>query len=517
MHSSENFQRRVPEEKGPFGKSNRRRGFSRSRTAPPSRKEDLVKVENLKDIDDIFTKYKANLSEGQQSKVITNASGDVVVGGGGGGGGVTSSNNGSNEKSSQHTASLAEPTEVVLYGYGADVQYAAIEFYERVSGGHVYEDYDRFPPTSRYSLNLSHTQASLSASLSGAPTTTAAGFGSSSPSSFNRTSQSPAYRNNLLGSRSNSSNNAVLSESVLRKKNAYVGGTHWIKVTFDSPRAAEAACRCSPHVICGYLVHAQLFRGSLLPADAAIPAAANASGMMGDGLTASPNRSDGTGTTRTTSTLSGDTLRQQEHLQQDGSPSSSTATSATATGPRPGQGQDVTMTDAAPSGQARPGNRYNNDNISYPSLAADAPASNLRQAWSSGAATATNIRNQSTPQSSSSAKQGQAKPRSLRIQGAKPAVLLPADQALLPVIPRWQRTLAKIPLASLLVDTSGHHGAGALIAGSGSGSGSEVIGSQVPRRESDGAFDWENASLYWKGWWMVDRVFGSDFCGIEES
>ncbi|KAG9557040.1 hypothetical protein KCV04_g19128, partial [Aureobasidium melanogenum] len=33
--------RREPEEKGPFGRSVRRRGFSRSKTATPARKEDV--------------------------------------------------------------------------------------------------------------------------------------------------------------------------------------------------------------------------------------------------------------------------------------------------------------------------------------------------------------------------------------------------------------------------------------------------------------------------------------------
>lgn len=124
-------------------------------------------------------------------------------------------------------ASAKEATEVILYGFGPESQWAAIEYYERISNGIVYEDYDRHPPHQRYDHSLTHSRAKLS--------------------------------------------QRTLSQSALRKRNAYRGGDHWIKVTFDSPEAADLACHCSPHPIHGFLVYAEPFRGSGPPRDAPIP------------------------------------------------------------------------------------------------------------------------------------------------------------------------------------------------------------------------------------------------------
>ena len=119
----------------------------------------------------------------------------------------------------------------MLYGFGNDVQWAAIDYYEKVSGGIIYEDYDRQPPTAKFNLALSANRAN-----------------------FART----------------------LPCSSLHKINAYVGGEHWIKVTFDSPEAAERACHYSPHNIQGFTVFAERYRGTGPNADKAMRASAGA-------------------------------------------------------------------------------------------------------------------------------------------------------------------------------------------------------------------------------------------------
>lgn len=119
-----------------------------------------------------------------------------------------------------------EPTEVILFGFGLDSQWAALEYYERVSGGCIYEDYDRHPPHQRYDQSMSFSRAKMQRSL---------------------------------------------SQAALKKRNAYRGGEHWIKVTFDSPEAADLACHCSPHPVHGYLVYAEPYRGTGPPEDAPIP------------------------------------------------------------------------------------------------------------------------------------------------------------------------------------------------------------------------------------------------------
>jgi len=81
-----------------------------------------------------------------------------------------------------------------------------------------------------------------------------------------------------------------------------------------------------------------------------------------------------------------------------------------------------------------------------------------------------------------------------RIKGAKRAVLLPAEKALLPATTNWQR-FAHLPVLNLFI-----------------GGGGDPIGHQVPRKE-DGAFDWDNASLYWRFWWWFDSICHTDYLG----
>ena len=107
-----------------------------------------------------------------------------------------------------------EPTQVFLYGFSPGKQYAAIDFYENVSGGIICEDYDRKAPNLR----------------------------------FPDTYSTPAPGRTL-----------TKAERALAAQ--YKGGECWVKVTFDSAEAAERALYNSPHRIEGYWVYAQEFRG----------------------------------------------------------------------------------------------------------------------------------------------------------------------------------------------------------------------------------------------------------------
>jgi hypothetical protein len=193
-------QRRVPEERGPFGRPTTRRGASRSKTfTPVGKKEDKDAVENWRAIDDVFNKAKQE-------------SGTVQVGNGTG---------------PQAAAPSGVPSEVILYGFPEPYQYSAVEFFERVSGGIIYEDYDRLPPNTRFNLTLSRSEGA-------------------------RTGKIPA--------------------DALRKVNRYHGGEHWIKVTFDSAEAADRACYYSPHTLHGHIIYAERYRGEGPVRDEAIPA-----------------------------------------------------------------------------------------------------------------------------------------------------------------------------------------------------------------------------------------------------
>jgi len=123
-------------------------------------------------------------------------------------------------------AGEGEATEVLLYGFGPDLQYSALDFYERVSGGYILEDYTR------------------------------------------QSTSSPFNTQTLRQNRGSMS----LSRAALRKKNTFAGGEHWIKVTFSTRSAAELACARSPHIVRGYLVYAEPWAGRGPGRDAAISA-----------------------------------------------------------------------------------------------------------------------------------------------------------------------------------------------------------------------------------------------------
>ncbi len=147
----------------------------------------------------------------------------------------------SSQQQQQNTAFLHKhkPTEVILRGYrSADFQYAAIHHYEQIAG-RICEDYPREPPVGSRRYR---------SSLRGAAALSAATIESNGQSAL-----TPAER-----------------QAVMQR---VAGGEHWVKVTFESAQAADAALYASPQSILGYLVAAELYRGVPVSAaeDVAVP------------------------------------------------------------------------------------------------------------------------------------------------------------------------------------------------------------------------------------------------------
>jgi len=303
-----------------------------------------------------------------------------------------------------------EATEVIFYGYGRDHEWAAIDFYERVSGGSILEDYDRHPPHQRYDASLSLSRAASQRSL---------------------------------------------SKAALKKRNTYNGGGHWIKVTFDSPEAADLACDRSPHTLHGYLVYAEPYRGVGPPNDAAIPCTNAGAQVDSQSL---PN-------TFSTTTIS-------RNQSADTPESSQTASSATAGI----QDAPIPMRDLRQAIYRAPG-AFSTASSSMPNLA---PGSR--------AMTSTTSSNDAL------SRQSPEKQRPLRIRGATRAVLKPADQALMPAQQKYSGWLAVL----VWIFASGKNEASA----------------QIPRLP-DGKVDWEHAGFYWQFFGFLDTWFGSDFCGLK--
>lgn len=205
-HPSARGQKRHVEEKGPFGKSTRRKGSSRTRTTTPAKKENPTL-----DGFDRALKYDAQLAAEQQA---ANATARAQVDGN-----LVSRNTPSHTK---------EPTQIMIYGYTPSRCYAAIDLYEKVSGGMICEDYPREPPSE---LQKYQTPLSTSWSVHSRP----------------RTRQEMALANK------------------------YAGGNCWIKLTCDSAEAAARAVELSPRQVYGHWVYAELYNGKAPENDQPIP------------------------------------------------------------------------------------------------------------------------------------------------------------------------------------------------------------------------------------------------------
>lgn len=283
-HPNARHQKRHIEEKGPFGKSMRRRGSSRgTRTATPSKKENPT-LDGFEAAlkNDILMKATTEAQEPPSTSMRLQHEGSTP---------------------SHLMSSRKEPAEVMLLGFSTPAQWAAIQFYEKVSNGRICEDYSRDPPVDCRRI----------------------------PNSFNAAA-------------SVRTQNLTQKEAILARN--YAGGDSWIKVTFDSVEAAERAVYNSPHMINGYWVYALPYKGVKPPVDKpflerdeaieqglllAQKRAQRSSQTLGPSFAQNNNMHS-----RANATLPRSFTVQADHQQPQAEPttqSSSTATSATATAP----------------------------------------------------------------------------------------------------------------------------------------------------------------------------------------
>ncbi len=197
-HPNARHQKRPPpEEKGPFGKSMRRKGSSRgTRTVTPAKKENPA-------LDGFERALKHDMQkETEEQQTNRNAK-------------ASNTDEGLSRRTQPEEQ---EPTQVYFHGYGENTQWAVIDFYEKVSFGMICEDYERQPPAERRKYpNFS----------------SAAGHVHPRP----------------------------LTKAEIMASRKYAGGKCWIKVTFDSVATADKAISHSPHLIQGHWVYAQLYQG----------------------------------------------------------------------------------------------------------------------------------------------------------------------------------------------------------------------------------------------------------------
>lgn len=210
-HEGTTRTRRSIAETGSFGKSTRR---SRSKTGTPARGRENP---TLAAADKLFYDWVANQSSANPPSTSNQRKSNAGAASGA-----------QEDAVPQRAAVKSSPVELILRGYRSSTQqYAAIAHYESLAGL-ILEDYPREPPSSqrRYKSEL----------------------------------RDPAFtrRRNLSA-----------EERAL--VNRADGGEHWVKVTFASAEAGNAAVYSSPQRILGHLVYAEPYRGLAPAKDEACP------------------------------------------------------------------------------------------------------------------------------------------------------------------------------------------------------------------------------------------------------
>ncbi|OTA56803.1 hypothetical protein K449DRAFT_153733 [Hypoxylon sp. EC38] len=222
-------------ESGSFGKSTRR---SRSRTGSVQpRREDAT----MQSAEKVFASYLA-ASKQKDSNATGNATTTAAAAAATQRkpsylGQTTTQAQDESASTAQASTYRKEPTEVILRGYSSPAQqYAAINHYEQLAG-RICEDYSREPPIEarRYKSDL----------------------------------RDPAL-----------TRRQPLTAAERAKVSKVASGEHWVKVTFESAEAAEAALFASPQKIFGYLVYVEPYHGLPPKEDAAVLDVVGDTGMI---------------------------------------------------------------------------------------------------------------------------------------------------------------------------------------------------------------------------------------------
>ncbi|KAJ5699010.1 hypothetical protein N7462_001015 [Penicillium macrosclerotiorum] len=264
-----------------------------------------------------------------------------------------------------------------------------------------------------------------------------------------------------------------LSADANRKSKRYDGGFHWIKVTFDSSQSADRACFYSPQEIDGHLVFCELYHGHGPANDAPIPADSSAADRLRNKaprtLTSTHSSAflsskDSQGSLTLPRSFAMNNLSSVPDMtwpEEERSPNSSIATTTTTAG-------TITTT----SGTATSGT---------------ATATGISTSF--GASTTVQQRHPSAPE---------VKPESefmTHIPNVRRTKLRPLTEALPPQPTVTERVLRSIPILSWFTG--------------------DIVG-DGPQLREDGTFDYDKSGAYWRFWYMVDKILGTDICGLKE-
>lgn len=259
---------------------------------------------------------------------------------------------------------------------------------------------------------------------------------------------------------------ANLSADANRKSKRYDGGFHWIKVTFDSTSAADRACFYSPQEIDGHYVYCELYHGHGPAEDVAIPAESSAA-----------TRLRGRAPRTLTSTHSTAFLSSMSSKDQDRG----------LTLPR-----SVAMNNL--SSVADVAETEEDQSLGSSTTTTATSGTATAAATTTGAATnldrSTSLHQRNVPT--------EPKPESefmTHIPTVRRAKLRPLTEALPPQPTVAERVLRSIPILSWFTG--------------------DIVG-DGPQLREDGTFDYDKSNAYWRFWYMVDKILGTDICGLKE-
>ena len=250
---------------------------------------------------------------------------------------------------------------------------------------------------------------------------------------------------------------ANLTPDANRKSKRYAGGFHWIKVTFDSRAAADRAIYFSPQDIDGYYVFCRLYEDQAPGQDVALPLGSDAAAAA----LQLHNRNQQRPLTAPISAPMLQTTKDKDRLftprqSLNGLIDTEEGSSQMSTGTA------SSATATAPTS----------------ATAADQSPTLLRQR-----------RSEVKPDSKVNSEYMS------RVPTVRRAQLRPMNEALPPQPTVTERFLRSIPILSWFTG--------------------DIVG-DGPQLRDDGSFDYDKSNVYWRFWYMVDRIIGTDICGLRE-
>ncbi|KAK2746506.1 hypothetical protein FQN57_003132 [Myotisia sp. PD_48] len=386
--------RRPPEETGPFGK---RRNTRYASTRSATRTGTPAKREN-QNVAEFGRLFNLQQEEEAQRKLLPSTS-------------ATSSS----VDGTTRTAADQVATECILYGYrDKGSEWKVIDKFERISQGYICEDYLRTDPEmpSKYPQVLSGGDVVI---------------------------------------------RPIPSADANRKSKRYAGGSHWIKVTFDSSISADRACAFSPQQIDGYFVFCEVYNGHGPQRDAPLTRdCPEAAPFLHKFHTLNPS--------------SAFNLPQPDDFDRATLPRSFVVNSS--------------------QGERR--NLFDIDTTA--SVHSTVTASSATVLGRTGSDTLRHRQPNSQAQDESKPLPSQSEYMT-HIPSVRRAVLRPASEALPPQPSVTERVIRSIPVLSWFTG--------------------DIVGDGPVLRE-DGSFDDEKSNLYWRFWYAIDQLLGTDLCGLKE-